>query len=110
MSRLGKKPIIIPEKVNVSVKEGMIEISGPKGKLSQKIFFNILVSVENNQIFIKKLVGSDDKKMRKIFKKTDSLQGLLRALIINKINGVLNPFEKILEIHGVGYKAELKDK
>jgi large subunit ribosomal protein L6 len=110
MSRLGKKPIIIPEKVNVSVKEGMIEISGPKGKLSQKIFDNISVSVENNQIFIKNLVGSDDKKMRKIFKKTDSLQGLLRALIINKINGVLNPFEKILEIHGVGYKAELKDK
>ncbi|MCL5674796.1 MAG: 50S ribosomal protein L6 [Candidatus Omnitrophica bacterium] len=110
MSRLGKKPIIIPDNVNVSVSDNLIEISGPKGKLSQKIFDNISVAMENRQLLIKNLMPSGERKMRKLFKKTDSLQGLLRTLIINKINGSLNVFEKILEIHGVGYKTEVKDK
>jgi large subunit ribosomal protein L6 len=110
MSRLGKKPIAVPDKVDISIDDSVIKISGPKGKLVQKIFNNISVTLENRQILIKNLIPSNVPKTRNLFKKTDSLQGLLRTLIINKINGSSNIFEKILEIHGVGYKAEMKDK
>ena len=110
MSRLGKKFIVMPDKVKGVVSNGLLEIAGPKGKMSQNIFDNLEVVVEKDRLFVKNTVPPNVRKTRKIFNRADSLQGLLRTLIKNKITGVVEGFEKILEIHGVGYKCELKGK
>jgi large subunit ribosomal protein L6 len=107
MARLGKKPVKIQEGVKVSQKDGKVIFEGSKGKLEQEIFPNLEVSVEGSKIVVKNLVSSED---RKLYRKTEALQGLLRRLILNRIKGVKEGFEKILEIHGVGYKSEVKGK
>lgn len=107
MARLGKKPILIDEKVKISSKDGKIIFEGPKGKLEQEIFPNLDVSIDQGKIIVVNLVDPGD---RKLYKKTEALQGLLRKLILNRIKGTKEGFEKVLEIHGVGYKAEVKGK
>jgi large subunit ribosomal protein L6 len=107
MARLGKKPIDIPDGVNVKVENGIVYVEGKKGKLSQEIFPNLSVVVEDKKIFVK---NSVDPKNKKIYRKTNALWGLLRSLIYNMIKGVTEGYEKILEIHGTGYKAEVKGK
>jgi len=107
MSRLGKKPIDIPEGVNVKVENGFVYIEGKKGKLSQKILPNLSVVIEDKKIFVKNEV---DPKNKKLYRKTNAMWGLLRSLICNMIKGVSEGYEKILEIHGVGYKGEVKGK
>jgi len=105
MARLGKKPVEIREGVKVEQKEGKILFEGSKGKLEQEIFPNLEVSIDGGMIAVKNLVSEDD---RKLYRKTEALRGLLRKLILNTIRGVKEGFEKILEIHGVGYKGEVK--
>jgi large subunit ribosomal protein L6 len=105
MARLGKKTIIIPDGVKVKVENGKVFVEGKNGSLSQEIFPNLSVVVEDNKLTVKNEV---DPKNKKLYKKTDALWGLLRSLIFNMIKGVSEGFEKILEIHGVGYKAETK--
>ncbi|MGC8976059.1 MAG: 50S ribosomal protein L6 [Candidatus Ratteibacteria bacterium] len=105
MARLGKKPIQIPDKVNVKVENNFVTVEGPKGKLTQEIFPNLSVFVEDNKIYVKNNV---DPKKKKLYRKTDALWGLLRSLIFNMVKGVTEGYEKILEIHGVGYKGEVK--
>lgn len=105
MARLGKKPIEIPEGVNVKVENGIVYVEGKNGKLSQVIFPNLNVSIEDKKIIVKNEV---DPKNKKLYRKTDQLWGLLRSLIVNMIKGVNEGYEKILEIHGVGYKGEVK--
>jgi len=107
MARLGKKPVKIPEGVKVEIKEGEIYISAKNNILKRPIFQGLDVSIQDNQILIKNTISE---KQRKLYKKVDSLQGLMRAYIINMIKGVTSSFEKILEIHGQGYKAEIKGK
>ncbi len=107
MARLGKKPIVVTEGVKVSKKDGKIFFEGPKGKLEQDIFPNLEVSVDGGRIAVTNLVDPSD---RKTYRKTEALQGLLRKLILNRIGGTKEGFEKILEIHGVGYKGEVKGK
>ncbi|HOC03084.1 MAG TPA: 50S ribosomal protein L6 [Candidatus Ratteibacteria bacterium] len=107
MGRLGKKFIEIPDKVNVSIKDRQILIDGPKGKITQNIFDNLEVVVQDRKIQIINTV-QETPRFRRLFRKTDALQGLLRTLIINRIKGVTSGFEKVLEIHGVGFKAEVK--
>lgn len=107
MARLGNKPIQVPQDVKIEVKSGCVYCAGPKGKLETVILSGLSVSSRENQVFVKNEVSE---KERKLFKKVDAFQGLLRTLILNMIEGVSKGFEKILEIHGVGYKAEIKEK
>jgi len=107
MARLGKKPIKIPDGVKVEIKDNRIIISGKNGKLEREIFPGLRVEIKDGQIFV---INEIPEKQRKVYRKTDALQGLLRSLILNMVQGVTEGFEKILEIHGVGYKAELKGK
>lgn len=107
MARLGKRPIVIPEGVKVNIKDGTIEVQGPKGTLERSVFSGLSVLLDNNQIFLKNEISDDN---RKLYRKTDAFQGLLKTLIENMINGVNKEFEKILEIHGVGHRVELKEK
>ncbi|MGB9680705.1 MAG: 50S ribosomal protein L6 [Minisyncoccia bacterium] len=100
MSRIGKKAIIIPEKVNISLENDTLKIKGPKGEDSLKIFEGFEVQIENNLL---KILPKE--KIQKE-KNTSALWGTLRALINNLIKGVNEGFSKQLEINGLGYKAE----
>lgn len=99
MSKVGKAPIEIREKVTVKTENGFILIEGPLGKLEQKIKKGIKVESKNGKIFVSR--KKDDKY-------TKSLHGLTRALIFNMVEGVTAGFKRVLELHGTGYRASLE--
>jgi large subunit ribosomal protein L6 len=101
MSRIGRKPIVIPEGVNVSIKDSTITVKGSKGELSYTYNSDITVKVENNEILVTR--PSDDQNHR-------MLHGTTRANINNMVTGVHQEFTKTLEIEGVGYRAQLQGK
>lgn len=97
MSRIGNKPITIPEGVEVILNENKITVKGPKGTLTKDIHQNINVVIENNVINVTR---NDDQSFNR------SLHGLTRTLINNMIIGVKDEFKRELEINGVGYRAQ----
>lgn len=97
MSRIGKAPIPIPEKVKVTLTPPNISVEGPKGALN--LSFPDLVTVDLQDSFIKVSATSDHRKSR-------AMHGLMRTLINNMVVGVTAGFTKSLEIQGVGYRAE----
>jgi large subunit ribosomal protein L6 len=99
MSRIGKKPIIVPSGVTVSVDGSSIKVKGPKGELTREIRDEIKVEQNDGQLV---LTRPDDSKENRAF------HGLTRALIANMVEGVTGGFKKTLEIIGVGYRAEKK--
>lgn len=99
MSRIGKKPIAIPDGVTVKIDGNVIAAKGPKGELSQAIHPDMNVKVEDGQLTISR--PSDSKEHR-------SFHGLYRTLLGNLITGVSEGYKKELELVGVGYKAEAK--
>ena len=96
MSRIGNKPITVPEGVEVKLDGQKITVKGPKGTLERDINKNITVKLENNVITVTR--PNDEKENR-------SLHGLTRTLINNMIQGVSKEYTKQLEINGVGYRA-----
>ena len=96
MSRIGKNPITVPDKVTVTVNDNLVTVKGPKGELSRQINKEISVELKDGVITVTR--PSDDKTHR-------SLHGLSRTLINNMIIGVTQGFSKTLEINGVGYRA-----
>lgn len=101
MSRVGKAPIQIPEKVSVTVQGGEVQVKGPLGMLSVGLLDEIDVKVADGQVALAR--KSEEKEVR-------SCHGLLRNLIHNMVIGVSEGYKKDLEINGVGYRAEVKDK
>lgn len=101
MSRIGRKPIEIPEDVKVDIKGKVLTVKGRKGELSWKLPEPISAKQTENTIVVAR---KSDSKTNK------SLHGLSRALIANMVEGVSKGFEKVLEITGVGYSAEMKGK
>lgn len=101
MSRIGKKPVSIPKDVKVGIKDNIITVTGPKGTLSRNIIPGINIQTENNQV----LLSIDNSS-----KELNSFHGLFRVLVDNMIVGVSKGFEKVLEIVGVGYRAELSGR
>ena len=99
MSRIGKKPVVIPKDVKIEVKDGVVSVGGPKGNLTLHLSNRIIVEIKDNQLFLKRV--SDTK-----FDK--SLHGLYRALIFNMIKGVTEGYVKELEIIGVGFRAQVQ--
>jgi len=98
MSRIGKKPILIPEDTEVKIEGNIISIKGPKGELSKEFRSEIIVKIEKNRIFI--LPRTENKQTR-------ALWGLTRALVANMVKGVTEGFERKLEIEGLGFKAQV---
>ena len=96
MSRIGKMPITVPAGVTVTVKEGNVTVTGPKGTLSRNIHPLITVSVDGSVVTVTR---KDDEKLSR------SLHGLSRTLVNNMVVGVTNGYSKELEINGVGYRA-----
>lgn len=101
MSRIGRKPIAIPEGVQVDILGNNVKVKGPKGELNQVVPPEIKISLDNGEIKVER--PSDDKKHR-------ALHGLTRTLISNMIIGVTNGYAKGLEINGVGYRAVKQGK
>lgn len=97
MSRIGLKPIEIPEGVEVKLDGNKVSVKGPKGELSKEIHQDIVVKMEGNVITLER--SSDLKEHR-------SLHGTSRTMIANMVEGVTKGFEKSLEINGVGYRAQ----
>jgi large subunit ribosomal protein L6 len=100
MSRVGKVPVKIQQGVKVEIKDGLVKVEGPKGKLSHKLPRGVVAKVENGQV----LVTRDEK----IANNASALHGLTRTLIYNMVHGVHVGFQKELDIVGVGYRAAIK--
>lgn len=100
MSRKGRTPIAVPSGVEVTVKDGIVTVKGPKGSLDQKLVRGVTATVENGEVSVK-VPEKNEREMRKF-------QGLMRALIDNMVIGVTKGFEKNLEMVGVGYRAAVK--
>ena len=99
MSRIGRKPITVPDGVDVKIDGHKITVKGPKGTLEREINENISVSLDNNVINVTR---KDDEPENR------SLHGLTRTLINNMIQGTVKEFERKLEINGIGYRAQKK--
>ena len=101
MSRIGRKPIVIPAGVEVTMNGTNITVKGPKGTLNSNIHPLMTVTIENGEVLVTR--PNDDKQAR-------SLHGLTRTNISNMVEGVVNGFEKKLEVQGVGYRVAKQGK
>ncbi|MFC1996467.1 50S ribosomal protein L6 [Chloroflexota bacterium] len=101
MSRIGRMPVEVPQGVDVEIKGSHVRIEGPKGRLEHTFPAAMDISMEDGQIAVKR--PSDERTHR-------ALHGMTRALINNMVVGVSQGFEKVLEVNGVGYRAEMQDK
>ena len=101
MSRIGRKPVVVPAGVEVIVNGNVVTVKGPKGQLEQEISKNLTVEVKEGEVVVTR--PSDNREDR-------SQHGLARTLINNMIIGVTQGFEKKMQLIGVGYKAEKKGK
>ena len=99
MSRVGKRPIPIPEGVKVELEGDSLTIVGPKGKLSRKVHPRVRLEVGKGEIAV--LAASEDRESK-------AIQGLTRTLVANMVEGLTKGFEKALEVAGVGYRVEQK--
>jgi large subunit ribosomal protein L6 len=99
MSRIGKKPIPIPDKVKIEVKPDAVVVTGPKGSVSNPIPPGIRFETKDKQFFA---IRQDDSGPQRAF------HGLARALVANAVKGVTDGFRKELDIVGVGYRAEAR--
>ncbi len=101
MSRIGKQPIKIPEQVEVLISGNRVSVKGPKGELTREFHPAVVVAKEDNVIVIHP---------RQTSRESSALWGLSRALLFNMVHGVTEGYSKQLEIHGVGYRAQVQDK
>jgi large subunit ribosomal protein L6 len=101
MSRIGRKPIPVPESVTVELAPGRVAVKGPKGELAQSLSAEMKVQQEDGAVTVERPTDRGEHR---------ALHGLTRSLIANMVEGVTAGFEKRLEIQGVGYRAQLKGK
>ena len=98
MSRIGRMPIPVPSGVEVKIEDSAVTVEGPKGALTRNMHPDMIVRLEDGKIIVER---PDDNKQHM------SLHGLTRTLIANMVEGVTKGYEKVLEIHGVGYRAQM---
>ncbi len=101
MSRIGKKPVAVPGKVNVTIEGQDVTVKGPKGELSHSVHPAIKIKQEDRTLYVER--PSDEREHR-------ALHGLTRALLANMVTGVSDGFKKTLKIEGVGYTSEMRGK
>ncbi len=101
MSRIGKKPVVIPAGVDVKIDGSTVTVKGPKGTLTNTFHKDMLIKQEGAEIIVER---PDDEKMHR------SLHGLTRTLIDNMVTGVTQGYSKALKIEGIGYRAQKKGK
>ncbi|HXB65346.1 MAG TPA: 50S ribosomal protein L6 [Solirubrobacteraceae bacterium] len=101
MSRIGRQPIAVPSGVTVTIEPDSVRVSGPKGELRERVHRDITVVQEDGQLLVSRPTNRGEHR---------ALHGLTRTLVANMVQGVTAGYEKRLEIQGVGYRAQLKDK
>ena len=101
MSRIGRKPIIVPAGVDVKIDGNCVTVKGPKGELTNTFNADMNIAMEGNEIIVTR--PTDNKEHR-------SLHGLTRTLIANMVEGVANGYKKELQVNGVGYRAQKQGK
>jgi large subunit ribosomal protein L6 len=101
MSRIGRKPIELPDGVSVEVAPGRVSVKGPKGGLEQTISRDMQVEQDDGTLSVRRPTDRGEHR---------ALHGLTRSLIANMVEGVTDGFEKRLEIQGVGYRAQLRGR
>jgi len=99
MSRIGRMPITVPDGVKVHVTDGTVRVEGPKGKLARALPQDVGVAVEGKQVNVTRTGDAP---------RTRGLHGLTRRLVANMVDGVSKGFTRVLEINGVGYRAEAR--
>jgi large subunit ribosomal protein L6 len=98
MSRLGKLPVAIPEKVEINLQDDRVVVKGPKGELATMITGDVNVSIDDGQVWVKP--ANDSKRAR-------SMWGTVRSNVSNLVTGVTEGYVKVLEVNGVGYRVAL---
>lgn len=99
MSRIGNLPIVVPAGVEVTNDDHKVRVKGPMGELSQEVHPDIIVRMEDGNVLVER--PSDEGMHR-------SLHGLTRALIANMVEGVTKGYQRVLEVRGVGYRAQME--
>jgi len=99
MSRIGRKPIPVPDGVSVSIEPGVVRVAGPRGDLSEAVPRDIAIAQEDGQILVTRPTDRGEHR---------ALHGLTRSLVANMVEGVTSGFTRSLEIQGVGYRAQLR--
>ena len=99
MSRIGRKPVVVPKGVTLQVDGNTVAVKGPRGELRRSLHPEMEIALKDNQFTVAR--PSDEKRHK-------ALHGLTRTLVQNMVEGVSKGFSKSLEIQGVGYKAEAK--
>ena len=101
MSRIGRKPIVVPDGVTVEIRAGSVAVRGPKGELEERVSRDMTIKQEDGQVTVTRPTDRGDHR---------ALHGLTRTLVANMVTGVTQGFEKRLEIQGVGYRAALRGR
>ena len=101
MSRIGKKPIVVPDGVTIEIRPGSVAVRGPKGDLEERVSPAMTLTQEDGQVVVARPTDRGDHR---------ALHGLTRTLVANMVTGVTQGFQKRLEIQGVGYRAALKGR
>ena len=99
MSRIGKQPIPVPAGVTVAIEPEVVRVNGPKGELFERIPRDIVVEQEGEELVVRRPTDRGEHR---------ALHGLTRSLVANMVQGVTDGYQKVLEIQGVGYRAQLK--
>jgi large subunit ribosomal protein L6 len=101
MSRIGRKPIPVPDGVTVSIEPDLVRVHGPRGELLERVHRDMTIEQGEGQLLVTRPTDRGEHR---------ALHGLTRSLIANMVEGVTTGFTKALEIQGVGYRAQLKGK
>ena len=101
MSRIGKQPVPVASGVEVRVADGVVHVKGPKGSLEQRVVPHTHIEVSDGAAHVHRKAES---------KTARAMHGLMRSLVANMVTGVSKGFSRVLEIQGVGYRAEIKGK
>ena len=101
MSRIGRKPIPVPDGVTITIEPELVTVKGPKGELSERINRDITVAQDEGTLTVSRPTDRGEHR---------ALHGLTRSLVANMVEGVTNGYQKSLDIQGVGYRAALKGK
>jgi large subunit ribosomal protein L6 len=101
MSRIGRKPIPVPEGVTIAIEPEVVRVNGPRGELFERVPRDIVVEQRDSELLVTRPTDRAEHR---------ALHGLVRSLVANMVEGVTSGFEKRLEIQGVGYRAVLKGR
>jgi large subunit ribosomal protein L6 len=101
MSRIGRKPIPVPDGVTVDLSPGAVSVKGPKGELSQTVDRDMTIALDDSTLTVERPTDRGSHR---------ALHGLTRSLLANMVEGVTDGYERRLEIQGVGYRARLQGK